>query len=351
MKTKHKILIGLVFVLLVFLGIAAYVMHALAPRQTNVELTYEVKPNATLQEVLQDLEKAKLIKNSQISYFYARTFKKITLISGKFKLNSNDSVETILNQLGNAKNLLHDDFKVTLIDGKWAIHYALALEEKTGIKKELFIQQWNNKAYIQKLQTKYWFLPKGLENKQVKVLLEGFLAPDTYFFSKTDTVETITEKILDNTKKRLDQFKDQLQDKDIFDVMIKASLVQYEASELHDMRKIAYITEQRLNKKMKLQYSVTVCYALYDRLSDWKQCETNIEIDSKYNTYKYEGLPPGPIDNPSLKAIEAVLNPEKNDYLFFVADVCHENKVYYSKTFEEHEQLVQKHLRDTSCLP
>ena len=94
---------------------------------------------------------------------------------------------------------------------------------------------------------------------------------------------------------------------------------------------------------MKLQSSVTVCYALYDNFNDPKDCETNPELDSPYNTYMNEGLPVGPILNPGEEAFQAVLNPDrKGGYLFFAADIYGDGKVYYSKTYEEHQQICER---------
>lgn len=353
MKKKTKILgIGLGVVVTFILATALFIQNQLAPLNTNKEVIVNVKKGSNLKTVLKTLQEDGIIKNAFLSEVYLKlTNQKINLISGGFKVSSNDNVSVIFDKLSNINNMIPQGIKVALIEGKWAIHYAITLENQLGIKKEAFLNKWNDKAYLKSLQEKYWFLEDALFNKEVKVLLEGYLAPDTYFFEKEDSVEKITEEILDNTLKRLNPLKQQLTGKNVHEILTKASLVQYEANTYEDMRKIAYITDARLNQNMKLQYSVTVCYSLYEKLSDWKQCEFRTDIDSKYNTYLHSGLPPGPINNPSLQAIQAVFNPIENPNLFFVADVCNTNKIYYSKTYEEHEKLVDKYLRSTKCLP
>ena len=112
-------------------------------------------------------------------------------------------------------------------------------------------------------------------------------------------------------------------------------MVQYEASTKKDMELVAGVFYNRLKKGMKLESSVTVCYALYDDLTSGEDCEIQYNIDSPYNTYKNEGLPVGPILNPGEDAIAAVLHPEKSDYLYFVADIYGDGKVYYAKTYDE----------------
>ena len=176
--------------------------------------------------------------------------------------------------------------------------------------------------------------------------LEGYLFPDTYFLEKDDSLDDIARVLLDRfdvmykeNKKAFDQ-----SDLSIHQIISLASVVQFEASEPGDMAKIAGVFYNRLDQGMKLQSSVTVCYALYDDFNDPKDCETNPEVDSPYNTYLHEGLPIGPILNPGDEAIKAVLNPEKTDYLFFAADIYNkvDGKVHYTKTYEEHLEECEK---------
>lgn len=91
--------------------------------------------------------------------------------------------------------------------------------------------------------------------------------------------------------------------------------------------------------------SVTVCYALYEDYEHAEDCELNSNIDSPYNTYLNAGLPIGPILNPGKDAIDAALHPQESDYLYFMADIYGDGKVYYAKTLEEHEANVSQYLR------
>ena len=137
----------------------------------------------------------------------------------------------------------------------------------------------------------------------------------------------------------------------LHELITLASIVQYEAATSEDMQRIAGVFYNRLKADMPLQSTVTVCYALYDDLDrsdtdSWKACEASTDIDSPYNTYLHSGLPVGPILNPGEEAIEAVLHPENNDYLFFIADINgvkgEAGKVYYSRTYEEHQKLQEE---------
>ena len=106
---------------------------------------------------------------------------------------------------------------------------------------------------------------------------------------------------------------------------------------------IAGVFQNRMKLGMSLDSSVTVCYALYDDMTSGEDCEVNTHIDSPYNTYKNAGLPIGPILNPGAAAIDAVLHPKDNDYLYFVADIYGDGKVYYAKTLQEQEANIDKY--------
>lgn len=337
-------------VLLVIGGGILFTFSQLQQPNTNKKIVYEVKPNAHLKDVLQDLEQEEIIKNSFIAYQYARIFKNVGLITGKFDLDSNLSLDQILTKLSDTSQLVNEDYKLVLPDGRWAMHYAQIISEKTGINKQDILNKWNDVEYIAQLRQKYWFLKDITQSNHSKVLLEGYLLGNTYQIAPSMNIENITEMILDYTDKVLSNHKDALQKQNIHDILVKSSLVQYEASKEEDMKKVAGVIENRLSKNQKLELSVTVCYALYEQLEDWKQCETNYELDSPFNTYLNVGLPPTPINNPSAVAINATLNYEKHDYYFFVADVCGDGNVYYSKTYEEHLEKVDKYLTQKGCI-
>ncbi len=257
------------------------------------------------------------------------------------------SVKDILSTIQDSTKLKKDALVLKIPEGKWAKEIAAEISNLYDGKysSEEILNQWNDISYIQTLAKDYSFLNvDDLNNSNYKVKLEGYLFPDTYFLEKDDSLDDITRVLLDRfdvmykeNKKSFDK-----SDLSIHQIISLASVVQFEASEPGDMAKIAGVFYNRLDQDMKLQSSVTVCYALYDDFNDPKDCETNPEIDSPYNTYLHEGLPVGPILNPGDEAIKAVLNPEKTDYLFFAADIYGDGKVYYSKTYEEHQQICEK---------
>lgn len=160
---------------------------------------------------------------------------------------------------------------------------------------------WNDEAYVRSLMSDYPFLTEEIFNSSSRILLEGYLFPETYNFFVDADADQITRKILDQTLKVYNDFADQFAQSElsIHQLFTLASIVQYEAAKPSDMQLVAGVFYNRLHAGMKLQSSVTVCYAIdKEKDDDWMACEVNPDFDSPYNTYRVEGLPPGPILNP-----------------------------------------------------
>jgi UPF0755 protein len=118
-----------------------------------------------------------------------------------------------------------------------------------------------------------------------------------------------------------------------------ASIVEKESAHSEDIRKISSVYHNRLNQEMLFQSDATITYIT--RRADARPSIDETEIDSPYNTYLNKGLPPGPVGNPGLAALQATLNPEKTDYLFFVSK---DNRAYFASTYEGHLANIAKYL-------
>jgi UPF0755 protein len=194
----------------------------------------------------------------------------------------------------------------------------------------------------------YDFLSSLPEN----ATLEGFLFPDTYRLPVDATAPQLIYMMLDNFNLRVTPAMRQsfgIQGLSVYDAVILASIVQREAVVADERPLMVGVFLNRLNAGMPLQADPTVQYAL-GYLEDvgtwWKSplSAEDLKIDTPYNTYLYPGLPPGPIANPGLTALEAVSSPERSDFLFFVADCTSENPGLhvFSRTFEEHLSHVNR---------
>ena len=209
--------------------------------------------------------------------------------------------------------------------------------EKEGIMSaQEFLTAVTNAAVTSKYKD---VLPK---KKKVFYQLQGYIYPDTYYLSKDITGDQLVAKMLDEFDKKFDQTRQEKAKKlgmTVEEVLIRASLLQKETELPEEYPIIAGVIQNRLDKKMKLQFDSTAVYAITKgQYGIARVMYKDLKVDSPYNTYKHKGLPVGPICSPSLEAIDGVLNPQKNDYLYFQMDtVKNDGSNIFSKTYEEHK--------------
>ena len=188
------------------------------------------------------------------------------------------------------------------------------------------------------------FAPYGYmrKHKNVRYAAEGFLFPETYSVESDTPIEDILKVMSEEFDKRVTpamREKAQSLGLSLYDLTTLASLVEREVRYPEDRAIVAQVFLKRLKMNMPLQTDASLQYLLDEPKEDVTIEDT--EIDSPYNTYKNIGLPPGPIANPGMEAIEAVLNPANTDYLYFVADRQGHN--HYSYTYDEHLVLVNQY--------
>ena len=343
-------------VLIIFLSIMLVIMGAglfgyktyidrLKPVSTTGEkVVFTVEENSTGLQVLNKLHDEGLIRDVLAARIYLKLNGGANFIAGNFALSPSMSFGEIVNTLCNEQNAIIEQVQVTIVEGYWAKDAAAAIAEKTNLTAEEIMNKWNDTAYIYELIDKYPFLTEDVF-KSEHCYLEGYIFPETYRFYKETTVEAVTEKILDQQLIIFNKYKDQFAKSgySVHELYTLASVVMFEAKTEEDMKLCAGVFYNRFKAGMNMGSSVTVCYALYDKYTKWQDCETNINIDSKYNTYKYNGLPIGPICNASEKAINAVVNPTESDYYYFMSNIA-TGKMYFARTYQEHVNNINKYL-------
>jgi len=360
-KRRHRLRVGrlilliLILLALIFGGLYLKYSSDLKARQSASEsVDFIVDDGSTAKTVTSKLASEGIIRNAQSAYIYAKLNHYTDIKKGEYQLDKSWDVKTILVTLNDPNSAMANVASVTIVEGDWAKDIADKISQVTDVSSDDLLALWNDETYIRSIMSKYPFLTEDIFNDNVRISLEGYLAPDTYQFFKDSTAQAVTEKILDQTLAVYQEVQSEMASSSysINEIYTMASIIQYESGKVSDMKEIAGVFYNRLKAGMPLQSSVTVCYAIdLDKVNDnWRSCEVNSDFESPYNTYKYTGLPPGPIENPGKDALIAALEPSSNDYYYFMADVCGDGTVYYAKTLEEHNQNVKKYLTDTSCL-
>lgn len=287
----------------------------------------EIPTGASVQEIASLLQAKGLIRSSQAMVTYARSNALFNdMKAGTYRLDASKSTPDIVSVITQGKVLENN---VTILPGKRIDEIQKMLID-AGFKAEDVSAAFDPGNY------------KGhpaLIAKPTSQSLEGYLFPETFNTTSQTTVQDIIEQSLDEmakalTPERIDMF--QKQGLGIHQAVTLASIVLKESSNPVDQKKIAGVFYNRLSQGMVLGSDVT-----YQYIADITGQERSAMIDSPYNTRKYAGLPPGPISNTSINALDAVAYPTKTDYLYFVAG--DDGIVYYAKTLAEHEENVKKH--------
>lgn len=219
--------------------------------------------------------------------------------------------------------------KVTFPEGWTMKEYAERLTAN-GLAGDEFLKIATNPN--QALLAAYPFLselPRG-------ATLEGYLFPDTYYFSKEATADDIIKKMLNTFSSKIVVVTRQemaAQEKSLFEIMTMASIVEGEVTNDADRKIVAGLFWNRLANEMPLQSDATLEYALGTNKKQHSIAET--KIDSPYNSYQNKGLPPGPVSNPGLASVLAALDPIHSDFVYFLSDPK-TGQTVFAKTFEQH---------------
>lgn len=175
---------------------------------------------------------------------------------------------------------------------------------------------------------------------------EGYLFPDTYLIPRDATVDQVVTMMKNTFDSRLADAGINVSALDLKQAVIIASIIEKEAKFANDYPLVSSVIHNRLDDGMKLQVDPSVSYALGKQPNGkwWKQELTydDLEINSPYNTYAHAGLPPGPISNPGIQAIQAALNPSKTDNFFYISDK--EGHIHAAKNEAGHQANIDKYL-------
>lgn len=324
-----KIIIGILVICVLFFGLIHYRTHT-TRSANNEESAFVVSEGDDIVTIGQRLAQQDLIANRLYFYYYAWKNKlRGKFRSGAYAIGPHSTIAEIVYKLTNAREALIEkekDIRVTFPEGFTVADMAKRLTEN-GLPGGEFAALSDEPS--DEILSTYSFLSRNMS-------LEGYLFPDTYFFSPSETAGSIVQKMLANFEKKVDaELRKSIADqgKTLHEIIIFASVIEGEVSLDEDRRIVAGIFSNRLMIGMALQSDATIDYI--KGIPEIKHSQEDLEIDSPYNTYKYPGLPPGPINNPSLSSIRAAIDPAETEYMFFLNNAS-TGKTVFSKTFDEH---------------
>ncbi len=295
-----------------------------------------VKKGQTVFQIAENLENQGLIKNRNFFTLYVSLKgENRNLKAGQYSFSSEMPISEIAKKIIAGETIKE---KITIIEG-WNLRDIAWYFEGRGISRpEEFFELVNKKDFSEEFD----FLGEGGKPKNSG--LEGYLFPDTYQINRGEGSEEIIKIFLENFDKKLTlglREEIEKQGKTIFEIITMASLIEKEVRTIEDKKLVSGILWKRLKNKMPLQVDATISYITGRKTT--KIYIKELQIDSPYNTYKYLGLPRGPISNPGFDSILAAVYPESSEYWYYLSTP--EGETIFSKNLSEHNIAREKYLR------
>ncbi len=285
---------------------------------------FEIKPGDTFSKINYRLKERSIVYSPRLFHQYTKFQNKLTHFKvGRYEVKTGMRMTQVLGLLTSGKSIAT---KVTIPEGKNLFEIGNILEDKKITDAKSFIKLAKDKAYARKL---------GIPG----VRLEGYLYPDTYQFPENVGAQFVIKRMVQNFKDKtsnLDFSKTKLSK---HQVVILASVVEKETGATFERPRIAGVFTNRLKKRMRLQSDPTTIYGIYERYNGNLRKKDLLQ-KTPYNTYKVNGLPLGPIANPGIKSMKAVIAPEKHDYLYFVSK--NDGTHVFTKNYKGHLKAVNK---------
>ena len=322
---KKNIFLAVSFIFLLslflFIGFAYYLLSPLEKGGYNKD--FLVRRGATLKDVAKGLEKNRIIKSSGIFELWARiSGAGRSIKAGEYRLNPGMSPLKVLKILNRG---LVITCRVTIPEGYTRKQIAEVLQKEGLVNREEFI---SNTGSLD-LAKRY-----GINAPN----LEGYLYPDTYRFSKGMPVTSIIHVMVSRFWEMTTPLSEKIEESRMTtnEVVTLASIVEKETGLDRERPLIASVFLNRLKKKMRMESDPTVIYGIKE--FNGNLTKKDLTAHTRYNTYVIRGLPPGPIANPGLASIKAVLYPAKSDYLYFVSR--NDGSHCFSRKFSDHNRAV-----------
>ncbi len=341
-----KIILTIIIVLFVLAGGGAlfalnyYNKGISAVSDESKEVVVVIENGQSAYSILNTLDEAGLVKNVTCGKIYLKLNDVGNLQANSYVLNQNMSLEEMFYVIANPSDEYIMQFEVTILDGTTLPEIAESIATSLEISPDDVMGLLNDDTFIHTVIDKYWFVTEDILQEGIRYPLEGYLYPETYKFNLNNTLEDVIFASLDMMDQKLSPLKDSIDSMgwSVHEFLSFTAVVERETLFDEDRPKIAGALMNRLEINMPLQCDCTVNYA-------WERTGVDVlyahlEIDSPYNTYKYAGIPIGPISTVSEATMNACVNYEDNDYLYFFAK--QDGTVIYNTSLDAHNQTVKE---------
>lgn len=311
---------------------------------SDEQIEVEIPLGSSTTDIADILEEHGLIKNSDIFRMYIKFKNHTDFQAGEYVLSPSLTLDEIIAELKSGVLMEEPLYRITIPEGKTVEEIAEIFANRLSFSEEEFLDAVHDEQFLQQLIEKYPdLLSNEILNDELYVPLEGYLFAGTYdIYEEDPSVESIIDMMVECTDSLMQSKIEEVNETDftIHEILTLASVVERESKFSEDRPKVAQVYLNRLEKDMKLQSDITAFYGIEHKAVVTYE---DIEIDTPYNTYVIDGLPIGPINSPSEEAIDAVLNPEGEDFSKLYYFSRPNGETFYSDTLEEHNRIRQEY--------
>ncbi|MFC1867156.1 endolytic transglycosylase MltG [Thermodesulfobacteriota bacterium] len=322
-KRTSVIITGLLSLVMIILIMGFGLFFVRPAEKGGAEQIIIVQEGMSLKEVAKRLEIKGIITNKTLFMLWARLMgysRKIK--SGEYRLSSNMAPISIIEILTRGIIITHS---VTIPEGFSIVQIGELLESKRLVDRQLFLSLSHDPIVLRKY---------GIPGPS----LEGYLYPDTYQFGRGLSAGSIINAMVKRFMEVVEPYKKRMEESGMTmeEVITIASIVEKETGKAEERPVISSVFLNRIKKGMRLESDPTVIYGIKDFTGNLTR--KDLSEPTPYNTYTIRGLPPGPIANPGIESIKAILYPSENNYLYFVSK--NDGSHYFSRTLKEHSRAV-----------
>lgn len=324
MKKNHIIfLVGAPLFAILLVAIKLYYSVYLW-RYQGPDAYFLIKPSESFSSINARLAKEKLISSPRFFHRLSQWNGVMTKFkSGKYQIKTNSNLIDVYNTLLSGKSLA---MYFTIPEGKNMYEIGRMLEERGITSYEDFIMLCKKPAFVNEL---------GINGQSV----EGYLYPDTYDFALNLPADTVIKTMVKEFRKKIMAIDISQSKMSLEEIITLASMVEKETGDKSERPLIAGVFLNRLKIKMRLQSDPTTIYGMFERYKG-NITKKDLLTPSQYNTYTIKALPIGPISNPGVASINAVLNPAQHNFLYFVSQ--NDGRHIFSENYNEHQSAVTK---------
>ncbi|MBC8080177.1 MAG: endolytic transglycosylase MltG [Gorillibacterium sp.] len=337
----------LVMIIAVVIGVY-YVWSNLQPAAKSSPVTFEILSGTGSIGVADILEQKGIIRNKELFTFYLRYKNEGTRFqAGNYEMSPGITLDEIIAKLNHGEIVKEEMVRFTIPEG-FTLKQIIARLDEEGIASADELLHLTEEPDKLELSLPVDALPT---DPKLEFQMEGYLFPETYEMKKGSTSKEIVQRMANEMMFKLESvtgWQDMLKKRGLtlHELMTVASLVEREAAVDKERSLIAGVIYNRLENDMRLEIDATVQYALGENKE--RLYEKDLQIDSPYNTYKNDGLPPGPIGSPGLDSIKAALKPVKTEYLFYVTKKDGSREHLFAKTYAEHLKNIDESKKTVS---